>query len=84
MGPAELEAANASLGRFRKPVLVAWAAEDKMMPPEAGRRLARSFPNWRYVEIADSRTLIPIDQPEALARAIAQFVSGTVPAEVDG
>jgi pimeloyl-ACP methyl ester carboxylesterase len=54
------------------------------MPLAAGRRLADSFPNARFVEVPDSRTLIPIDQPQPLARAIAQFVSGTVPAEVGG
>jgi pimeloyl-ACP methyl ester carboxylesterase len=72
-GRVELVAANPSLGTFSKPVLVAWAAEDRVMPRESGQRLAASFPNSRWVEIPDSRTLIPIDQPEALADAIAGF-----------
>ena len=55
-----------------------WAADDKVMPVESGRRLAASFPDSRFVEIPDSRTLIPIDQPRALARALAQFVSTTI------
>jgi pimeloyl-ACP methyl ester carboxylesterase len=80
-GRADLVAANAKLVRFTKPVLVAWAAEDRVMPPAAGRRLAGSFPNSRFIEIPDSRTLIPIDQPGALAREIAKFVTETVPAE---
>jgi pimeloyl-ACP methyl ester carboxylesterase len=83
-GRAELVAANSSLGRFRKPVLVAWAAEDRVMPIDAGRRLADSFPNSRFIEIGDSRTLIPIDQPAALAQAIARFVSDTLPAQTHG
>jgi pimeloyl-ACP methyl ester carboxylesterase len=78
-GRAALVAANASLGTFTKPVLVAWAAEDRVMPLAAGHRLAASFPNSRFVEIPDSRTLIPIDQPQALAQAIAEFVSETAP-----
>jgi pimeloyl-ACP methyl ester carboxylesterase len=73
-GRRELEAANASLGGFQRPVLVAWAAEDKVMPIDAGRRLAASFPNSRFVEISGSRTLIPIDQPQALAKAIRDFL----------
>jgi pimeloyl-ACP methyl ester carboxylesterase len=77
-GRAELVAANGSLGRFSKPVLVAWAAEDRVMPRESGQRLAASFPNSRWIEIPDSRTLIPIDQPGALARAIASFVSESI------
>src|SRR5215207_9000141 len=56
-------------------LLVVWAAEDKVMPIQAGRRLAASFPHSRFVEIPNSRTLIPIDQPRALADAIATFVS---------
>jgi pimeloyl-ACP methyl ester carboxylesterase len=80
-GRQELVAANPKLGRFRKPVLVAWAAEDRVMPLAAGRRLAESFPNARFIEIPDSRTLIPIDQPHVLAEAIVRFVSSTAPTE---
>ena len=74
-GRRELVKANSRLAGFAKPVLVVWAAEDKVMPMTAGRRLAASFPNSRFVEIPDSRTLIPIDQPRALAGAIATFIS---------
>ena len=74
-GRRELVKANSGLAGFTKPVLVVWAAEDKVMPVTAGRRLAASFPDSRFVEIPDSRTLIPVDQPRALAGAIATFVS---------
>ena len=40
------------------------------MPPEHGRRLAELLPNGRLVEVEDSYTLIPLDQPEKLAQAI--------------
>jgi pimeloyl-ACP methyl ester carboxylesterase len=55
------------------PVLVVWASEDKIMPKNDGRRLAEAFPQGSYVEVADSYTLIPLDQPEALVRALRQF-----------
>jgi pimeloyl-ACP methyl ester carboxylesterase len=74
-GRRQLVKANPHLADFAKPVLVVWAAEDKVMPAAAGRRLAASFPDSRFVEIPDSRTLIPVDQPRALADAIATFVS---------
>jgi pimeloyl-ACP methyl ester carboxylesterase len=76
-GRRELVNANQHLPGFPKPVLVAWAAEDKVMPAAAGRRLAASFPKSSFVEIADSRTLVPIDQPRALAQIIAAFVGDT-------
>jgi pimeloyl-ACP methyl ester carboxylesterase len=74
-GRRQLVNANSRLAGFGKPVLVVWAAEDKVMPIQAGRQLAAAFPDSRFVEIPDSRTLIPIDQPRALAGAIATFVS---------
>jgi pimeloyl-ACP methyl ester carboxylesterase len=74
-GRRQLVKANSHLSGFGRPVLVVWAAEDKVMPLTAGRRLAASFPDSRFVEIPDSRTLIPVDQPRALAGAIAAFVS---------
>ncbi len=49
------------------------------MPPEHGRRLAELFPKSRLVEIDDSYTLIPEDQPAELARAIREFVRDTAP-----
>ena len=73
-GRRQLVKANPRLADFGKPVLVAWAAEDKVMPAAAGRRLAAAFAGSRFIEIPDSRTLIPIDQPRALAGAIATFV----------
>ncbi|GAA2265971.1 alpha/beta hydrolase [Nonomuraea roseoviolacea subsp. roseoviolacea] len=59
---------------FDRPVLVVWAAEDRLMPREHGRRLAGLFPDARLVEIADSYTLIPEDRPEALVKALRDFL----------
>ncbi|HSZ41495.1 MAG TPA: hypothetical protein VK817_16185 [Trebonia sp.] len=59
---------------FKRPALIAWAAGDRVMPPEHGKRLAALLPNATLVEIADSYTLIPLDQPTALTRALRGFV----------
>jgi pimeloyl-ACP methyl ester carboxylesterase len=72
-GKHDLARATAALPSFEKPVLVVWDEEGKMMPNEAGRALADSFPNSRYVELPDCFTLIPEDQPEALAKEIREF-----------
>jgi pimeloyl-ACP methyl ester carboxylesterase len=58
---------------FDRPVLVVWASGDRVMPPEHGRRLAGLLPRGRLVEVADSYTLIPLDQPARLADLIAEF-----------
>jgi pimeloyl-ACP methyl ester carboxylesterase len=61
------------LRTFDRPTLVVWAEEDKVMPPEHGRRLAALLPESRLVEIADSYTLVPLDQPTELAASIRDF-----------
>jgi pimeloyl-ACP methyl ester carboxylesterase len=65
-----------SLPTFQKPVLVVWASGDRVMPPEHGRRLAGLFTDARHVEIEDSYTLIPLDQPAELARVLRDFAGG--------
>jgi pimeloyl-ACP methyl ester carboxylesterase len=74
-GRRDMRSATSSLGEFDRPVLVVWDSEGSMMPNEEGRRLASGFPNARLVEIADSYTLIPIDQPLELAAAIGDFAA---------
>jgi len=64
-----------ALPAFDRPALVVWAADDRVMPPEHGRRLATLLPNARLFEISDSYTLIPLDQPAQLAEAIRKFTT---------
>jgi len=74
-GRRDLLAATPALGRFDRPALVAWASEDRLMPPEHGRRLAELLPQGQLVEIPDSYTLIPEDQPAALAKHIRELMA---------
>lgn len=66
-----------ALREFEGPALVAWAAEDKVMPVEHGRRLAALLPRAEYVEIAGSRTLIPVDRPTELLAHLREFLART-------
>ncbi|MCF3131213.1 alpha/beta hydrolase [Streptomyces olivochromogenes] len=68
-----LLAAAERLPNFKYPALVVWASGDRVMPPEHGRRLAELLPHGRLVEIADSYTLVPLDQPAKLAQLIREF-----------
>ena len=63
---------------FERPALVVWARGDRVMPPEHGRRLAELLPDSRLVEVDDSYTLIPLDQPARFAAALRAFVAQTV------
>jgi pimeloyl-ACP methyl ester carboxylesterase len=70
-----LEAAE-RLPSFDRPVLLAWATEDRVMPLDHGRRLAALLPKGKLVEVADSYTLAPLDQPAEFARLIREFTAG--------
>ncbi|HEV2813795.1 MAG TPA: alpha/beta hydrolase [Solirubrobacteraceae bacterium] len=65
--------AAARLSAFDRPALVAWSAEDRFFPAEHGRRLAEILPDARYVEIPDSYTFSPEDQPGGLATLLRDF-----------
>lgn len=60
---------------FRGRVLIVWAREDKLMPPAHAKRLAAHFENSQLVWVDDSRTLIPIDQPEILIDRLRRFLA---------
>lgn len=72
-----LAKAAGPLASFDRPALVVWATEDRVMPPDHGRRLTDLLPHSRLEEIAESYTLIPLDQPTKLASAIRRFIRET-------
>jgi pimeloyl-ACP methyl ester carboxylesterase len=64
------------LPAFDRPVLVVWAREDRVMPPEHGERLVALLPKGKLVEVDDSYTLVPLDQPAEFARLVREFTAG--------
>jgi pimeloyl-ACP methyl ester carboxylesterase len=71
-----LEAA-AKLSGSQLPILLTWAPGDKYFPISYAQRLAAEAGNARIVEIPDSKTFVPLDQPELLAKEIAQFAASS-------
>jgi pimeloyl-ACP methyl ester carboxylesterase len=76
--------AAAKLSAFDRPVLLAWAAEDRFFKIAFAERLAAVFPDARLEPIADSWTFVSEDQPGVLAELIAGFAgshsAGSTPA----
>jgi pimeloyl-ACP methyl ester carboxylesterase len=62
--------AAARLGRFERPVLIAWPPEDRFFPYSHAERLGRILPAARVVPVRDSLTFVPEDQPARLAELI--------------
>jgi pimeloyl-ACP methyl ester carboxylesterase len=74
------QAAAQRFGEFTKPVLVAWAPEDRFFKLAYGERLAAAFPNARLELIEDSYAFVSLDQPERTAQLIADFAREPVAA----
>jgi pimeloyl-ACP methyl ester carboxylesterase len=60
-------------GEFDKPVLIAWAPEDRFFKLRYAERMRAAFPNARLELIEDSYTFVSIDQPQRTAELIAAF-----------
>lgn len=74
----ELLQMGEDLRSFSRPVLVVWASEDKIMPREHGPRLTELFDDATLVEVDDSYTLLPEDQPVRLAAELRSFIATKV------
>jgi pimeloyl-ACP methyl ester carboxylesterase len=65
--------AAARLREFDRPVLIAWAPEDRFFPLDHARRLAATFPQARLETIDDAHTYVSLDQPQRTTELIAEF-----------
>jgi pimeloyl-ACP methyl ester carboxylesterase len=62
---------------FDRPALVLWAEDDKIFPIDHGRRLAALLPQGQFEIVANCRTFIPEEQPEALANRLRGWLDET-------
>jgi pimeloyl-ACP methyl ester carboxylesterase len=67
------EEAARKLSESELPLLLTWAPGDKYFPLKYAERLAGEVRGAELVEISDSRTFVPLDQPARLADLIAEF-----------
>jgi pimeloyl-ACP methyl ester carboxylesterase len=77
---SQTNAAADKLGRFSRPALIAWSADDKVFPRSDAERLASDLPEARLELVEGARTFASEDQPERLAQLIAGFVREPAPA----
>ncbi|HEY2315684.1 MAG TPA: alpha/beta hydrolase [Streptosporangiaceae bacterium] len=68
-----IDAAEA-IPRFERPVLVIWGDACDFFPMTGAQRLASDFPHATLVPVAGAKTWVPVDNPAAVADAIAKFV----------
>ena len=60
---------------FQGRVLIVWSRDDKLMPPAHAERLAQHYENAELIWVDDSRTLVPIDQPQLLTNHLRTFLT---------
>jgi pimeloyl-ACP methyl ester carboxylesterase len=74
LSPRYTRDAAERLRAFEKPVLLAWAPEDRFFKLRDAERLAAELPRARLELIEGSLAFVPQDQPERLAELIRGFV----------
>lgn len=73
-----IDAADA-IPKFERPVLVIWGDACGFFPMTGAERLASDFPSATLVPVPGAKTWVPVDNPAAVADAIAEFVPTPVP-----
>jgi len=65
---------SSRLHRIRVPTMVLWGASDRIASPAYGRAYSDKIPGARFVEIAAAGHYPHLEQPEAFAREIVEFI----------
>ena len=68
-------AAAAKLPDLDVPALLVWGEDDTFFTLELAARLRDALGDATLVTVPDAKTFVPLDQPEAVADAIAAFVA---------
>jgi pimeloyl-ACP methyl ester carboxylesterase len=69
----QLVEAGSRLRGFRGQSMVVWGRDDKVMPVDHAWRLSDALGAAEVHLVDDSRTLVPLDQPERLAELVRSF-----------
>ena len=65
------------LGGVQTPTLIVWGRRDRVVPVGAGEQYARALPKSRLHVIEGAGHFVDMEQPEALAQLIGQFVAAS-------
>lgn len=63
------------LSGVRTPTLVVWGREDRIVPLECAQQYARALPGARVVELDGAGHFVDMEQPDTLAKLVAQFAA---------
>ena len=63
------------LGGVRAPALVVWGAQDRIVPISAGQAYAKALPHARFASVPECGHYVEMEQPEALAALLRDFLA---------
>jgi pimeloyl-ACP methyl ester carboxylesterase len=63
------------LGGVQTPALIVWGRRDRIVPVGVGEQYTRALPKSRLSVIDDAGHFVDMEQPDALAKLISQFVA---------
>jgi pimeloyl-ACP methyl ester carboxylesterase len=64
------------LPRVANPALIVWGRQDRLVPVECGEQYRRLLPNATLAVLEGCGHLPPLEQPDALARLVTDFLGG--------
>ncbi len=67
------------LHRIDRPTRIVWGAEDRIIPPDYGTRLAALIPGASLALLPGVGHLVPVEAAEALAAEVHRFIEGIAP-----
>lgn len=77
IGRTNLTEVSNRMTLFTKPVTIVWGQGDRSFTPALGRRLAAKFPNVTTVDVPGARTFVALEDPDAVADAVAAIGAHT-------
>lgn len=78
---ADAEPVSSRLGEIPIPTLLLWGTDDRVVPPELGRRLERDLPHAHLIELPRVGHLPPEEAPEASLAPVLTFLADRVDGE---
>ena len=67
-----------TLSTIDVPVLVVAGDEDRLTPPADSEGMLAALPNARFSRIAGAGHLVPLEQPDVVARLLVDFLEEAV------
>jgi pimeloyl-ACP methyl ester carboxylesterase len=74
---SRVEGTDTLMDKIHMPTLVVWGEQDRLLPPDEGRRLAAAIPGSILSILPHAGHMPQEEQPAEFSKAVTEFLSGT-------